>query len=94
MNKEELIKAIVEITGLTARAITSVIDAEQDVIVGMVASGNTVRLVNYVTITPKRRAAIKGRNPKNGAPHDIPAVMVAKVSVGKAFADRVAQLPL
>jgi signal transduction histidine kinase len=43
---------------------------------------------------PKKRGAIKGRNPKDGTPYDVPAVMVAKVSVGKRFADAVALLPL
>jgi nucleoid DNA-binding protein len=94
MNKEEMIKAIVERTGLTTKAVASVIDTEQELIIEQVSAGNTVRLVNFATFTPKKRGAIKGRNPKDGTPYDVPAVMVAKVSVGKRFADAVALLPL
>lgn len=93
LNKTELIDAVhgrVDVGGKIARsAVETVINNALEVIEETLASGITVRINNLgafsVTATPART----GRNPKTGAPIQIPAARRVKFTAAKALKEAV-----
>jgi DNA-binding protein HU-beta len=90
VNKNDLIAAIVEETGMTKNDVGKALDAMMSVVGKRLKSGGDVRLVGFGTFAVTHRSATKGRNPRTGAEIDIPAARVPKFKPGKALKDLVA----
>lgn len=89
MNKNELIAAVAETSGLSrsdaANAVEGVFEAIQKALV----KGDDVRLVGFGTFTVAKRKASTGRNPQTGEPMDIKASNQPKFKAGKGLKDSV-----
>lgn len=89
MNKQELIAAVAETSGLskgeTSRAIESVFEA----ISSALKKGEEVRLVGFGTFSLSRRKASTGRNPRTREPMTIKASNQPKFKAGKTLKDHV-----
>ena len=89
MNKNDLIAAVTESTGLSKADAAKAVDAVLDLIGSTLKSGNEVRLVGFGTFSVSARAASEGRNPRTGETIKIPASKRPKFSAGKALKDLV-----
>lgn len=83
MNKKELIKSVVETTGLSKKDVTVVVDATFDKIVEALENGDSVNIFGFGKYEVRERAARKGRNPLTGEelliePRKVPAFKPAK----------------
>jgi DNA-binding protein HU-beta len=67
--------------------ITAVLDALGTVAAESLASGGEVPLSGLGKLKSKQRKARTGRNPRTGAPVDIPAHMAVSFDPGKALTD-------
>ena len=89
MNKQDLVAHVADAAGLSKADATKAVDSVIDGITDSLKRGNEVRLVGFGTFAVARRAASKGRNPRTGAPIDIPASKQPKFKAGKALKDAV-----
>ena len=89
MNKNELISAIANETGLTKTDSAKAVDAMVLSVTKALKKSDEVRLVGFGTFSVAKRAATTGRNPRTGAAIKIPARKVAKFKAGKALQDAV-----
>jgi DNA-binding protein HU-beta len=89
MNKNDVIDAVSERTGLAksdaARAVESVLETVTEAL----KRGDTVALSGFGSFVAKTRAARTGRNPRTGEPISIPASRVPAFKAGKALKDAV-----
>jgi DNA-binding protein HU-beta len=87
MNKNDLVDAVAERTGLArsdaARAIEAVLGAVTDAL----KAGDTVALSGFGSFVAKTRAARTGRNPRTGEALSIPASRAPAFKAGKALKD-------
>lgn len=74
---------------LTKTALKTVLQTEQDLIIGAVKDGDKVTYVGFGTYEKRERAARKGRNPQTGEEMDIAAKKVPAFKPGKGFKDSV-----
>ena len=89
MNKNELIAAVADSTGIAKTDATAAVESVFSTIAGELKNGGDVRLVGFGNFTVTHREASKGRNPMTGAEVDIPARNVPKFSAGKGLKDAV-----
>lgn len=89
MNKTELIDFMAEKTGLTKAATTSALEAFQEGVMSSLQKGDPIVLVNFCTLTVKKRAAREGRNPSTGEKIKINAANVVGFKAGKALKEAV-----
>ncbi len=89
MNKNDLVAAVAQNTGLSKADCTKAVDGVFDAITDTLKAGTEVRLVGFGTFEVKRRAASKGRNPRTGEAIDIPASNQPKFKAGKGLKDAV-----
>ena len=87
MNKNDLVAAVADQSGLSKADSASAVDAVFDCITGSLKKGDDVRLVGFGTFTVSRRAASEGRNPRTGEKIKIPASNQAKFKAGKGLKD-------
>jgi len=73
MNRVELEAFVAERTGIKKAVVSEVLDSTLEVIAKALGEGDTVRLVGFMTLHVKDRAARVGKNPKTGATIPIPA---------------------
>jgi DNA-binding protein HU-beta len=89
VNKNDLVAAVADSTGLSkadsARAVDGVFDAVTDAL----KKGDEVRLVGFGTFAVASRAASTGRNPRTGQTIQIPASKQPKFKAGKGLKDAV-----
>lgn len=85
MNKQELVKAVADATGLTQEKSTKALNAVLECVTATLSKGEDVVLVNFGTFTVRDRAARTGRNPQTGTPIQLPASKVAVFAPGKAL---------
>jgi DNA-binding protein HU-beta len=89
MNKNELIDAVAERTGLaksdSARAVEAVLGSVTEAL----QKGDAVALSGFGTFVVKARAARTGRNPRTGEALEIPASRAPAFKAGKALKDAV-----
>ena len=89
MNKNELINAISENSGLSRKesekALAGIVDAITDALI----AGEKVQLVGFGIFDVKDRAARLGRNPKTREQIEIPATRVPYFKAGKALKDAI-----
>lgn len=87
MNKNELIAAIAEETGVMRSEVTRVLNAFTDTVTTAVAAGEEVAIPGIGKIKTVARAARTGRNPKTGEAVEIPAKTAVKITPAKALVD-------
>lgn len=90
MNKTMLVNAVAAKTGMTKKAVSDVIDAALEEVMRAVKGGDTVTLTGFGTFRSVHQAASVKRNPKTGAPVNVPAKSVPRFRAGKAFREMVA----
>ena len=89
MNKQELVAAIAEQTGLTKTDAEKAAKAFVDVVTAELKKGGKVQLVGFGTFETSKRPARIGRNPQTKKEIKIPASVVPKFKAGKALKDAV-----
>lgn len=90
MNKNELIAAVAERSGLTKKdsekAVNAVIECIQDAL----AQGDKVAIIGFGTFEVRERGARTGRNPQTGEVINIPSSRVPAFKAGKILRDSIA----
>ena len=76
MNKNELVAAVAEASGVSKKDAERVLNASIDKITQELAKGGRVQLSGFGTFETKRRQAKVGRNPATKEPIQIPASRV------------------
>ncbi len=89
MNKNELIAALADKTGLGRNDATAAVEGLFEIVTGALKEGDEVRIVGFGTFLVSTRKAGKGRNPQTGAEIDIPASKAPKFRAGKQLKDAV-----
>lgn len=89
MNKNDLISAVVDTSGLTRGDATKAVEGVFDAITGALKKGDEVRLVGFGTFSVANRKASTGRNPRTGEPMEIKASAQPKFKAGKSLKDAV-----
>ena len=89
MNKQELIAAIADKSGLTKKDSEKALKAFEDAVTAELVNGGKVQLVGFGSFDVAVRQAREGRNPQTGAPMKIAASKAARFKVGKALKDAV-----
>ena len=87
MNKNDLIAAVADGTGMNKSDVATMIDATLDTITGTLKSGDEVKLVGFGTFHVTHRAASTGRNPRTGESIQIAASRQPKFKAGKGLKD-------
>ncbi len=82
INRNELVSAVAEESGLTKGQADSALSAFQSVIMDALSKGESVRLTGLMTIERVERAARTGRNPRTGEEIHIPARYGVKITPG------------
>ena len=89
MNKNDLISAVAESSGLTRSDATKAVESVFDSITATLKKGDDVRLVGFGTFSVSKRKASTGRNPRTGEPMEIKASTQPKFKAGKGLKDSV-----
>jgi len=89
MNKQDLIAAVAEVSGLTKADASKSVEAVFDTITGTLKKGDDVRLVGFGTFSVTKRKASIGRNPRTKEPMEIKASSQPKFKAGKGLKDAV-----
>jgi len=89
VNKNDLVAAVAEKSGLSKSDSAKAVDAVFDSVAGALKGGDEVRLVGFGTFSVAKRAASTGRNPRTGETIKIPASKQPKFKAGKGLKDAV-----
>ena len=89
MNKQELIAAVANASGLGKGDASRAVEAVFDTISASLKKGDEVRLVGFGTFAVSKRKASTGRNPRTGEPMTIKASTQPKFKAGKGLKDSV-----
>jgi len=89
VNKNDLVAAVANNTGLSKADTAKAVDSVFESITKSLKKGNEVRLVGFGTFIVAQRAASEGRNPRTGEKIKIPASKQPKFKAGKALKDSV-----
>ena len=89
MNKNDLIAAVADSSGLTKADAGRAVDAVFASIEGALKSGGEVRIVGFGTFSVAHRAATTGRNPRTGDAIQIAASKQPKFKAGAPLKDAV-----
>lgn len=89
MNKQELIGAVADASGLSRNDASKAIESVFDTITGALKRGDEVRLVGFGSFSVSKRKASTGRNPRTGEPMKIKASTQPKFKPGKGLKDAV-----
>ena len=89
MNKNDLIGAVADASGLTKADSAKAVEAVFDTISSALRKGEDVRLVGFGTFSVAKRKASTGRNPRTGEPMNIKASSQPKFKAGKGLKDAV-----
>ena len=87
MNKNDLISAVADSSGLTRGDATKAVEGVFEAITGALKKGDEVRLVGFGTFSVARRKASTGRNPRTGEPMAIKASDQPQLKAGKGLKD-------
>ena len=87
MNKNELVAAVADSTGLSKADSGKAVDATFEAITDSLKDGTEVRLVGFGSFVVTNRKASEGRNPRTGETIKIPASRVPKFKAGKGLKD-------
>src|SRR3546814_15136126 len=89
MNKQDLIAAVADSSGLTKGDASKAVEAVFDAVTGALTTGGEIRLVGFGTFAVSKRKASTGRNPHTGETMTIATSNQPKFQAGKAFKDAV-----
>ena len=89
MNKNELITAVAEASGVSKKDTAAVLDTLLDKITAAVAEGDKVQLIGFGTFESREHGERTSRNPRTGEPVVIPACKAPAFKPGKVFKDAV-----
>ena len=89
MNKQDLISAVAESSGLSKNDTTKAVEGVFDAITSALKKGDEVRLVGFGTFSVSQRKASTGRNPRTGETMTIKASAQPKFKAGKGLKDAV-----
>ena len=89
MNKQDLISAVADSSGLTKSDASKAVEAVFDSITASLKKGDEVRLVGFGTFSVSSRKASTGRNPRTGETMAIKASSQPKFKAGKGLKDSV-----
>jgi len=89
MNKNDLIAAVADTSGLTKADAGRAVDAVFSSIEGALKDGGEVRIVGFGTFSVAHRAATTGRNPRTGEAIQIAASKQPKFKAGAPLKDAV-----
>ena len=89
MNKNDLVAAVAEKSGLSKAQAGDAVDAAFAAITEALKSGGEVRIIGFGNFMVSERAATEGRNPRTGDPIKIPASKTPKFKAGKGLKDAV-----
>ena len=89
MNKNDLVAAVSDSSGLSKADSAKAVDAIFDSITGSLSGGGEVRLVGFGTFSVADRKATTGRNPRTGEAIQIPASKQPKFKAGKGLKESV-----
>ncbi len=89
MNKNELIGAVAETSGLSRTDAIKAVEGVFGAIEAALKKGDEVRLVGFGTFSVTKRKASTGRNPRTGEPMKIKASSAPKFKAGKGLKDAV-----
>ena len=89
VNKNDLVAAVADSSGISKGDATKAVDAVFDSITNALKGGTEVRLVGFGTFSVAHRNASMGRNPRTGEPIQIPASKQPKFKAGKGLKDAV-----
>jgi len=87
MNRNDLVEAVSERTGLARSDAAQAIEAVLAAITAALCAGDTVTLSGFGAFVAKARAARTGRNPRTGEPIAIKASRAPAFKAGKALKD-------
>ena len=85
MNRQDLIAAIAEKTGVTKKEADAVVKAFTEVVMDDVAAGNKVQLIGFGTFESVERVAREGRNPRTNETMTIAASRSPKFKPAAPF---------
>ncbi len=89
MNKNDLISAVADSSGLSRSDATKAVEGVFAAIFAALAKGDEVRLVGFGTFSTAKRKASTGRNPRTGEAMTIKASTQPKFKAGKGLKDAV-----
>lgn len=89
MNKNDLVAAVSDDSGLSKSDATRAVDSVFDSITKALKKGSEVRLVGFGTFSVSNRKASVGRNPRTGEQIQIPASKQPKFKAGKGLKDAI-----
>ena len=89
MNKNDVIAAVADKTGMSKAAAGEAVDATFDVITDALKGGDEVKIIGFGSFSVAKRAASNGRNPRTGASIKIAASKTPKFKAGKGLKDSV-----
>jgi DNA-binding protein HU-beta len=87
MNKNELVEAVSERTGLARSDAAQAVEAVLAAVTEALRTGDTVTLSGFGSFVAKSRAARTGRNPRTGEAIAIPASRAPAFKAGKGLKD-------
>lgn len=89
MNKNDLISAVAETSGLSKSDAANAVEGVFNAIQKALAGGDEVRLVGFGTFSVAKRKESIGRNPRTKEPMTIKASNQPKFKAGKGLKDAV-----
>ena len=89
MNKSELVSAVTSTCGASKGDAARAIDAVCNAITDSLSRGEEVHLTGFGRFSVANRSARMGRNPRTGAPINIPASRQPKFNAGKQLKNAV-----
>lgn len=89
MNKQELINAIANETGISKKDTEATINSFVNVVSNALVNKDKVQLIGFGTFETRERAERTGRNPQTNEEIKIPASTVPAFKAGKALKEKV-----
>ena len=89
MNKQELINAIANETGISKKDTEATINSFVNVVSYALVNKDKVQLIGFGTFETRERAERTGRNPQTNEEIKIPASTVPAFKAGKALKEKV-----
>jgi DNA-binding protein HU-beta len=93
MNRSELITAVSAHSGVPLATADQVLASLQAVIVESLLNEEKVTIPGFLALDVVERSARTGRNPKTGAPLEIPARKAVRIAAGHGLKRAVSELP-
>lgn len=89
MNKNQLIEAVSEESGLTRGQAKNALEAIIKTTSSVLEQGDKITLTGFGTFVVERKKARTGRDPRNGAPIKIAAKKVVKFRPGLELSEKI-----